>query len=107
MDDEGYLFLEGRKDDIFKVGGEKVSVIKIEEALYGDDTLKDRMGKPHYDELIGTVPCLHFVPKPGTKVKTRNIVKRLRSLLPDNHIPKIFIEVDAISRTSIGKKIRR
>jgi acyl-CoA synthetase (AMP-forming)/AMP-acid ligase II len=105
LDDEGYLFLEGRKDDIFKVGGEKVSVIK--EALYGDETLKDFMVKPHYDELIGNVPCLHFVPKPGTKVKTRNIVKRLRSLLPDNHIPKIFIEVDAISRTSIGKKIRR
>jgi long-chain acyl-CoA synthetase len=107
VDDEGYLFLEGRTDDIFKVGGEKVSVIKIEDALYGDETLEDFIVIPHYDERIGSVPCLHYVPKPGIKVKTRNIVERLRAVLPENHIPKHFKEVDTISRTSIGKKRRQ
>src|SRR5450759_3252183 len=33
QDDDGYVWIEGRHDDIFKRGGEKVSAVQIQQAL--------------------------------------------------------------------------
>lgn len=106
MDEDGYLFLRGRHDDIFKVGGEKVSVKEIEDAIFGIEAFEEFMVAPAFDEHMGNVPVLYYVLKEGMELNKKNMLRRLKSILPPTHVPAKFIQVKSIPRTSSGKAIR-
>ncbi|MES0488484.1 MAG: class I adenylate-forming enzyme family protein [Leptospirales bacterium] len=108
LDSDGCLYLKGRKDDIFKVGGEKVSVKMIEEALVGYEEFADAMVAPEYDEHMGNyIPCLYYVLKKDATFSRKKLLGILRKRLPQNHIPTKFVELEEIPRTSSGKSIRK
>jgi len=107
LDEDGYLFLSGRMDDIIKVGGEKVSVKAIEEVLFDFEDFKEFMVAPVEDEHIGKVPCLYYVLQDGKAFDRRKVLKYLKSKLPGNHIPAKYIEKEKIERTVSGKTIRK
>jgi long-chain acyl-CoA synthetase len=106
QDDDGYLFLKGRDDDIFKVGGEKVSVKMIEDAIFRLNYFAEFMVVPEYDEHMGNIACLYYVVKPG-EFKRKQLISELRKILPHTHIPARFVQIDKIPRTSSGKPIRK
>ena len=105
LDEDGCLFLQGRSDDIFKVGGEKVSCKMIEDAIFGIDCFADFLVTPEYDEHLGQVPCLYYVTKKDG-FKRKQLLRELRKILPHTHIPACFVQVDKIPRTSSGKPIK-
>jgi long-chain acyl-CoA synthetase len=105
-DAEGYLYLLGRHDDIIKVGGEKVSVKMIEDAIHGFEAFTDFFVYPLFDEHMGTVPCVNYVLKQGAAFHKKELLKHLRQRLPANHIPAYFKEVTEIPRSSSGKVLR-
>lgn len=107
MDDQGFLYLEGRNDDIIKVGGEKVSLKMIEDAIYGFPGIEDLLVAPKFNDLMGNVPCLYYVLKEGEDFKKKMLIKDLKSKLPSNHIPAFFVEVDSIPRSTSGKQLRK
>ncbi len=107
LDNDGFLFLQGRNDDILKVGGEKVSVKMIEDALYDYGVLKDFMVVKYYDDHLGMIPFLYYVIKDGVDFKRQDLVKYLKSRLPYTHVPARMEEVKEIPRTSSGKAIRK
>ena len=41
MDDEGFLYFQGRSDDIIKTRGEKVSPIEVENSIYKLNGIKE------------------------------------------------------------------
>lgn len=106
LDKDGYLFIEGRADDIIKVGGEKVSLKMIEEAAFNYPVFDEIIAAPIDHKLMGSVPCLYYILKPGRKLKKKEALKFLRKRLPANHIPAFFKEVKQIPRATSGKKIR-
>lgn len=106
LDDDGYLFLKGRDDDIFKVGGEKVSVKMIEDAIFGLDYISECMVVVDYNEHMGNIPCLYYVLK-QKEFKRKQLISELRKILPHTHIPARFVQVNKIPRTSSGKPIRK
>ncbi len=103
MDGDGYLYLMGRQDDIIKVGGEKVSIKMIEEAVHGVEFLEDFMVSPEYDDALGTIPVLLYQLKEGEKFKRKVLVRHLAERLPSTHMPLRFTEVDEIPRSASGK----
>jgi long-chain acyl-CoA synthetase len=105
-DADGYLYLQGRRDDIIKVGGEKVSIKMIEEEIYGFEAFADFLVYPVFDEHMGNVPCFSYVLKAGISFSKKEFLKYLRKRLPANHIPVHFYEVDKIYRSSSGKAVR-
>jgi long-chain acyl-CoA synthetase len=107
IDDEGYLFLRGRRDDIMKVGGEKVSLKMIEEAIYGFEAFKEFMVAPFDDEHMGNVPYVYYVLEKGCKFNKRTLIRHLKKLLPQTYVPSHFVEVKSIPRTGSGKAIRK
>ena len=107
VDGEGFLFLRGRKDDIFKSGGEKVSTILIQQALSGMPEFSDCAVLPVEDQVLGRVPGVYYVPANGAGLKKRAVLKRLKQILPPNHIPVRFTPLKSIPRTGSGKIIRR
>jgi len=61
FDDDGYLFLEGRSDDVINRGGEKVMPREIEEILLADARVEAAtvVGQP--DPELGQVPVAYLV----------------------------------------------
>ena len=107
LDDEGYLFVEGRSDDTIIRGGENVSPAEVEDVLVRHPDVGDVavVGLP--DEEWGERIAAVVVPKPGRTLDDENLrewaLERLRSsMAPD------YIEVwDELPRTETGKVIRR
>lgn len=106
LDDDKFLFLKGRKDDMFKVGGEKVSRYLIEEYILEYDEFKEFSVVIIFDPNMGNVPCLHYVLRAGSIFDQTALLKFLRKRLPRTHLPVYFKKVKVISRTSSGKVAR-
>lgn len=107
IDEDGFLFIKGRKDDIIKVGGEKVSIKMIEEAVYDYDDFLEFMVTAVSDENMGCVLSLQYVLKTGVIFVRSKFIKYISDKLPSTHVPVIFEQVQSIERTSSGKTIRK
>ena len=107
VDDDGFLYLRGRSDDIFKVSGQKVSKVKIREALMESGLFDDAAVTVAEHPILGNVPHACVVPKDPTTFKKGMALKFLRKQLDDNHLPKGFSLLEKIPRTGSGKVNRQ
>lgn len=104
-DDDGYLYLAGRSDAVFKRSGLKVSSQVITDALKTLDHIDDAFVRAKTDPMEGHVPIAYVVPN-GEFDRTET-VRELRDELAANHIPKSFVILPEIPRTGSGKVDRR
>lgn len=107
IDEDGYLFVEGRNDDVFKVSGLKVSANVIQNALMALGIFSDAAVVQHEDPRVGTVARVIFSLKPGESFKKGHVLRELRGSLPKHYLPHIFTELPAVPRTASGKIDRR
>ncbi len=107
LDEEGYLFLVGRNDSVFKVGGEKVSIGAIEELLLEFDMFDEVAVVPEFDQNMGNVPVLYYVLHESCTLSRRDIVIAIRERLPKTHIPVRFYQASKLPRTQSGKIVRK
>jgi acyl-CoA synthetase (AMP-forming)/AMP-acid ligase II len=61
FDQEGYLYLDGRSDDVINRGGEKVMPREIEELLLADPRVEAASVVGHPDPELGQVPVAYLV----------------------------------------------
>ena len=107
IDDEGMLHLQGRLDDVINVGGYKVNPSEVEDAVAGFEPIADCICIPAPHILLGTVPKLLYVPRPGKEVKPPDIADHLKDRLESYKIPLLYEAVEAIRRTYNGKPDRK
>jgi acyl-coenzyme A synthetase/AMP-(fatty) acid ligase len=103
LNENGALCIRGRTDDVFKVSGQKVSAVMIQDALMSLGHFQDVAVAPGEDPMTGTVPFAYFVAKPEFEFKKGIVLRGLRKILPVNHLPQKFIELEHIPRTGSGK----
>src|SRR5690606_9634118 len=103
--DDGYLFVSGRRDEVFNVGGEKVSPIEIERVLLEHCAVEACAVSSFEDKRRGTVPVAYAVLK-GTPTK-QDLMSFLRARLPATKVPWRIFEVCKLPMTSNGKVQRR
>ncbi len=106
VDESGAVWIAGRKDDIIKRGGEKVSIIHVQEALQGLGRFADVAVVAAPDEILGHVPVAFVVPNEPEGFKASRLLRELRGVLPSSSLPSRVIAVEAIPRTGSGKAIR-
>ncbi len=106
VDADGYVWIEGRKDDIIKRGGEKVSIIHVQQALQGLGRFADVAVLAAPDEILGHVPVAFVVPHDPEGFKPSRLLRELRGVLPSTSLPSRVIAVEAVPRTGSGKAIR-
>ena len=106
VDESGAVWIAGRKDDIIKRGGEKVSIIHVQEALQGLGRFADVAVVAAPDEILGHVPVAFVVPHEPDGFKASKLLRELRGVLPSTSLPSRVIAVEAIPRTGSGKAIR-
>ncbi len=100
INSQGMLRLQGRQGDVINVGGYKVNPTEVEDAVSGFEPIADCICIPAQHILLGTVPKLLYVPKPGQEVKPKDIADFLRGHL-------LYEAVENIKRTYNGKLDRK
>lgn len=105
-DEVGNVWVSGRKDDIIKCGGEKVSIVHVQQAIMELGVFTDVavIATPH--ELLGHVPVAFVVPKNPDNFKVSKFLLALKKLLPIAFLPSRVVTVNEIPRTGSGKAIR-
>jgi long-chain acyl-CoA synthetase len=106
VDGDGFVWIEGRKDDIIKRGGEKVSIIHVQQALQGLGRFADVAVLAAPDEILGHVPVAFVVPREPEGFRASRLLRELRGVLPSTSLPSRVIAVAQIPRTGSGKAIR-
>jgi fatty-acyl-CoA synthase len=103
IDDDGYLFVEGRADDMVVIGGENVYPIEVEELIEGMDGVKEAAVLGVTDDEYGEVLAAFVVGGPSED----EIVKTCKSELASYKVPKRVEKLDELPRTSTGKILKR
>lgn len=102
-DEEGYLYFVGRKDDIIKSRGEKVSPKEVENVLYRLDGVVEAavVGVP--DPLLGQAVKAFVVLGAGRRYSERDVMQHCLAHLENFMVPKYVSIVDALPKTDTGK----
>lgn len=103
LDDEGYLFLKGRRDGMVKVMGNRVYPEEVAKELaalpgVGDAAVAGTIGADGLGTLIGFVAL-----REGVDASPARFRKWLGTRLPSFMIPRRFVVVDRIPRGATGK----
>lgn len=100
FDEEGYLWFAGRLKRFVKVGGEMVSLVKVEdvlEKLLDEDALCCVVDIP--DEAKGA----RLVAAVTQKIDERAVLRKMAGQLPAIALPKDFIHIEELPRMASGK----
>lgn len=102
-DQEGYLYFIGRKDDIIKSRGEKVSPREVENVLYALPGVADAavVGVP--DPILGQSIKAVLTLKTGIRLDEKDVLRHCSQRLEDFMVPKLVEFRDEMPKTSSGK----
>jgi acyl-CoA synthetase (AMP-forming)/AMP-acid ligase II len=103
FDEEGYLFVVGRKKDMVKSGGISIYPLEIESVLYSHPDVLEAavIGVP--DPQWGEAVKALIVPKPGATITAEDIIRFSKERLAAYKIPKSVDLVSSLPHTEVGK----
>ena len=109
MDKEGFLFVEGRKKDIIKAGGNRVSSKEIEHALYEHRSIAEAAVIGIKDKVMGEEIKAFVVLKEGFKEagQTEILKNFLKKQLAPYKIPKYIAYLNSLPKNKSGKIQKR
>ena len=103
IDEFGYVTIRDRSKDIIISGGENISTIEIEDALYEDHRILEVAVVAQRDEKWGEVPCAFVTLKSNDMVMTESeVIEFCKERLARYKCPKRVI-FGALPKTSTGK----
>lgn len=103
MHPDGYAEVKDRSKDIIISGGENISSLEIEEALYKHPDIMEAAVVARPDTKWGETPCAFVTMVPGKYDLTeQEVIKWCRDTLASFKIPKTIIFCD-LPKTSTGK----
>jgi len=109
-DEDGYVFVMSRTDDIINVAGHRLSTGGMEEVLAGHPDVAECAVLGIKDDLKGEVPCGFIVLKAGVTRPTAEIEKEIVQLVRDKIGPvaafKLAVTVARLPKTRSGKILR-
>jgi acyl-CoA synthetase (AMP-forming)/AMP-acid ligase II len=103
MDEEGFLYFVGRRDDIIKSRGEKVSPREVESVMHGMLGVREVavVGVP--DPVLGEAVKAFVILEDGSPLTVDEILRYCAANLENVLMPKSVEVVDALPRTPTGK----
>lgn len=107
LDEEGYLFITGRKKEMLIIAGENVFPREIEEVLNRHESIKDSAVIGKQDGLRGEVPIAFVETIEGCEFDESALRAWCRDSLANYKVPREVRHVDALPRNPTGKILRR
>ena len=102
MNPDGYVRIKDRSKDIIISGGENISSIEIEDALYQHPAVVAAAVVAAPDTKWGEVPCAFIETREGVALSKDEVIDHCRKLLASFKVPKIIIFKE-LPKTSTGK----
>ena len=107
VDEDGYLFVHGRLDDVIVRGGENLSPGEIEAVLLEHDSVEEAavVGLP--DTEWGERVVAAVVARPGRTVDEGDLKDHVRRELRSTRTPERIVVLDELPYNETGKLLRR
>lgn len=106
IDEDGFFYIVGRRNDIIKVGANRVSPQEIEEVLTACPDVYEAAAVGVPDELLGEKIKAVVVLKQDTNLSECDLLKHCHKYLPPYKVPAILEFRESIPKSPSGK-IRR
>ncbi len=102
-DDEGYLYFIGRKDDIIKSRGEKVSPREVEDVLHGIPGVAEAavVGVP--DTILGQAIKAFVRVQEGAELTGQDVLRHCAQRMEDFMVPKYVEFRETLPKSANGK----
>jgi fatty-acyl-CoA synthase len=102
MHPDGYIQLKDRSKDIIISGGENISSIEVEDALYKHPAVQAAAVVAKPDTKWGETPCAFIELKPGASATEADIIAWCRQNLAGYKCPRVVVFAE-LPKTSTGK----
>ena len=106
-DEQGFIHLTGRRDDIINIGGFKVAPTEIEDAAMESKLIEDCICIPVRHGITGCALKLLVVMAEGRKLDKKALAMYLKTRLEAYKVPLFYEQVNKINRTYNGKIDRK
>jgi acyl-CoA synthetase (AMP-forming)/AMP-acid ligase II len=107
MDEDGYIYLAGRGDDMIIRGGENISPEEVENALHSHPKVEDAAVIGAFDLEWGQMPKAIVVLKKGQTATEEEIIEHCRAKLASFKRPRAVVFVDDLPRNALGKVVKK
>ena len=102
-DEEGYFYIVGRKSDIIKSGGHRISAREIENRILENEKVAEVSVFGIRDDVLGEAIKAVIVLRPGCRSDEKDIQTHCSRGLPVHKVPKFVVFRDIIPRQASGK----
>jgi fatty-acyl-CoA synthase len=99
---DGYVKIKDRSKDVIISGGENISSLEVEDALYRHPAVLAVAVVAQPDAKWGETPCAYVELKPGATVTEAEMIEHCRGLLARFKVPKKIV-FESLPKTSTGK----
>jgi len=103
MDSEGYVLIVDRKKDIILRGGENISSIEVEKALYSHPSVLECAVIAVPDEKWGEVPKAFVALREGTVCEPEELLRHCKAVIAGYKVPASIEIVASLPKGGTGK----
>nr|BFE78063.1 hypothetical protein GCM10020093_006640 [Planobispora longispora] len=107
IDEDGYVFVEGRLDDVIVRGGENLSPGEIEDALISHPDVAEAAVYGIPDDQWGEAVAAAVVLRPGAAPGAEDLRSWVGERLRSSRVPAHIVFRDALPRNDLGKLLRQ
>ncbi len=107
VDREGYYLIVDRKKDIIISGGENISSIEVEKAIFSSPAVLECAVIAVPDEKWGEVPKAIVVLKAGQQMTEEEMIAYCKTQLPGFKVPKSIEFRDELPKGGTGKILKK
>jgi len=106
QDDEGYFFIDERKNDLIISGGENIYPAELEAILAAESRIAEAAVVARPDARWGEVPVAYVVKRQGAAIEAAEIMALFAGRLARFKHPHAVIMTDALPKNALGKVLR-
>lgn len=107
MDEEGYIYFIGRRDEMIKTSGYRVSPTEVEEVVYATGQAAEAVALGVSHPMLGQGIVVLAVPHHDARLDTGAVLDFCKAQLPPFMVPRRVIEVASLPRNPNGKIDRK
>jgi acetyl-CoA synthetase len=107
LDDDGYLWLLGRVDDVMNVSGHRISTTEVESALVSHPAVAEAAVVGANDDTTGQAIIAYVTLRTGSEATIADLRNHVASEIGPIAKPKLIFFTPELPKTRSGKIMRR
>ena len=107
IDEEGYVYVLGRRDDVINLGGLKIAPTEVENVALRYPGIAECVCFPVEDKISGIAPKMNIIEATGIEVDISKLREYMLKTLEAYKVPKLIEKVKEIPKTANGKIDRK